>query len=109
MDEEYVTIPRNIRIREIVAYGLNGKQLMYLGVSLCGTMLLWSLGIPLDLKMIGSVACISAALFLSLAKVHGQDLDRYILNCIKYPFRQKEFGGDLSDKKTTVNLRYVLE
>jgi hypothetical protein len=109
MEEDFVVIPRNIKVKEMVAYGLNGKQIIYLGISLCGTMALWSLGIPIDLKMAGSVICISAALFLSLAKAHGQELDRYIFNCIKYPFRQKEFGGESNAKEVTINVRYVLE
>jgi hypothetical protein len=109
VEEEYVVIPRNIKVREMVAYGLNGKQMIYLGLSVCGTMFLWSLGIPLDMKLAGSVLCISAALFLSLAKAHGQELDKFIMNSIKYPFRQKEFGGESNAKAPIVNVRYVLE
>jgi Ca2+/Na+ antiporter len=106
--EEYVVIPRNIKVKEIVAYNLNGKQILYLLIGVGGSLILWSLGIPIDFKIAGSVAMISASLFLSLAKAHGQDLDKYIANSIMYPLRTKEWGGE-NAKKCVLNIRYVLE
>jgi hypothetical protein len=108
MEEEYVTIPRNIRVKEIVTHGLNGKQVIYLTLSIGGAILIWSLGIPIDLKIAGSIASVSASLFLSLAKAHGQELDRYIVNSIKYQVRQKEWGGENAKKTPVCNIRFNL-
>jgi hypothetical protein len=105
--EECVTIPRNIKVKEAFIYNLNGKQILYLAVGIGGSLALWSLGIPIDFKMIGSIVCVSASLFLSLAKAHGQELDTYLLNSIKYPVRNKEWGGD-NAKRFTYSIRYNL-
>jgi hypothetical protein len=107
--DEYVVIPRNIKVKEVVAYGLSGKQMIYLIVGIGGSMAIWMCGIPIDVKMAGSVITISASLVMSIAKVHGQELDKYLLNSIKYPLRQKEFGGESNAKAPACNIRYVLQ
>jgi hypothetical protein len=106
--DEYVVIPRNIRVKEIMAYGLSGKQVLYLGIGVGASIVIWSItGVPLDVKMALSVLSISTSLFLSLAKIHGQDLDRYVVNSIKYPLRQKQFGGDsIEEKRMVIRIRY---
>lgn len=92
--EENVLIPRNIKTKEIVAYRFNSKQVFYLLIGIGGSVAVWSLGLPLDAKMIGTVISISASLFLSLAKVHGQELDTFIKNSIAFPMRTKEWSED---------------
>jgi hypothetical protein len=106
--EEYVIIPRNIKVKEVIAYNLNGKQIIYLLVGIGGSLFLWTLGIPIDPKIAGSIACISASLFLSLAKAHGQELDKYIVNSIKYPLRTKEWSEE-NAKKPVLRIRYNLQ
>jgi hypothetical protein len=109
MNEEYVTIPRNIKVKEIISYGLSGKQLVYLAFGIGKGVLIWMTALPVDVKIAGSVIAITISLALSLAKAHGQDLDKYILNSIKYPMRQKEFGGESNAKKVSCNIRYNLQ
>lgn len=113
--EQYV-IPRNIKIRETVAYGLSGKQILYLTVGLGSSIAIWSItGIPLvgvPEKIAGSILTVAGSLSLSLAKRHGQELDKYLWNSIKYPIRAKEFEGGISygdssaKKPFVVTIRY---
>lgn len=111
--EQYI-IPRNIMVKETIAYGLNGKQMLYIAVGLGGSAILWTAGIPyfgVIEKIVGSIFCMAGGLVLSVAKAHGQDLDSYLLNSIKYPLRTKEFeGGSVSDKTKSpvLYIRYVL-
>jgi hypothetical protein len=112
--ERYV-VPRNIKVREVVAHGLNGKQLAYILIGAGGSFVLWSAGIPffgIAEKLAGTVVCMGAGLSLSLAKVNGQELDKYAYNTARYPFRAKEFEGgeaDVSTKKAVVcNVRFNL-
>jgi hypothetical protein len=103
---ERITIPRGLKIRETVAYGLNGKQIIYLAFGIGGAVGICTLPLPIDLKMAGSILSAIASLALSLAKRHGQELDKYALECIKYPLRQKEWSNvDESPKEITINFR----
>lgn len=113
--EQYI-VYRNIKVKEGVALGLNSKQVLYVMIGIGGTLVLWSLGtpLPMDAKLIGSVISMSTGLFVALGKVYGQDVDRYILNSIRYPVRQKKFGGvsnENTDKKTgpVIKIRYNLQ
>lgn len=100
MEELLFTIPRDIKVKEIVAYGLNGKQMLYLGVGMVGVVTTLTVGafLPLDLKIVGCIFSVVGSLCLTLIKIHGQELDRYLWNSIKYPLRQREFGGDTFEK-----------
>lgn len=100
------TIPRGIKVRETIAYGLNGKQLIYLAFGIGGAVGIISLPIPIDLKIAGSVLSSVGSIFLSIAKVHGQDLDRYALNSIKYPLRQKEWSNNEEEEESTIKIRF---
>jgi hypothetical protein len=108
--ERYL-IPRNIKVKEVVAYGLNGKQVLYLIAGIGGSILLWSAGIPtfgIAEKLAGSAICIGGGLSLSLAKVQGQELDRYLANTVRYPLRSKEFEGGKEGAKVIYTIRYNL-
>jgi hypothetical protein len=118
MHNDYV-IPRNINVKETVAYGLSGKQIAYLVIGLGGAVAIWSItGIPLigvTEKAVASLAVIVGSIGFSVAKVHGQNLDRYVVNSIKYPMRNKEFeggvgvGGETNTKRPLVcSIRYNL-
>lgn len=115
MIEKY-TIPRNIKVKETIAFGLSGKQVVYLSIGLVAAGGIIATGLPAFLK-IGAIGnCIVASLALSLAKAHGQDLDKYIYESMKYPLRAKEFEGGLqyvSDEKPkkplVVNVRFNLQ
>lgn len=111
--EQYV-IPRNIMVKETIAYGLNGKQMLYIAVGLGGSAILWTAGIPFFgfiEKVVGSLFCMAGGLALSVAKAYGQELDSYVFNSIKYPLRTKEFEGGKTDDKTKApvcHIRYSL-
>jgi hypothetical protein len=112
--DETVRIPRNIKVREGVIYGLNGKQALYLAMGIGGAVASFSIGseFPVDMKIAGSVASVSGSLFFALGKAHGQDLDRYVWNSARYPFRKKEYGGDgvdIQETQPVINIRYILE
>lgn len=112
--ENYV-IPRNIKVKETIGFGLNGKQIIYLAVGIAGAGGVIATGLPILLKIGGIAYCIMGSLALSLAKAHGQELDRYVFESIRYPLRAKEFEGGLqyasneeSKKPPVVRLRYNL-
>lgn len=99
------TIPRGIKVREIVAYGLNGKQMIYLasGLGLGGSIL--ALPIPLEFKIASSIVAVVSSVLLSLAKRHGQDLDKYVWNTIVFPMRQKEWIEDVQTETGSIKVR----
>jgi hypothetical protein len=99
---ERYTIPRGIKVRETVAYGLNGKQIIYLAFGVGGAIGMFSLPLPIDLKIAGSVLSALCSLMLSLAKRHGQELDKYVFETMKYPFRQKEWNNNVEEKPKSV-------
>jgi hypothetical protein len=96
---ETYTIPRGIKVREVVAYGLNGKQIIYLGFGCGGGLGLFALPLPLEVKIAGSIIVATSSLLLSLATRHGQELDKYVWNTITYQFRQKEWSIDVETEK----------
>lgn len=109
--ESYI-IPRNIKVKEVFVQGLTGKQMLFLVLGAGGALLIWSAGapLPIDVKLAGTVMSLAGSLSLSLAKVNGQELDRYAINCVKYPMREKTFGGEEVEKgKIILNLKYTLE
>jgi hypothetical protein len=100
------TIPRGIKVRETVAYGLNGKQIIYLGFGLGGALGVFALPLPIDLRIAGGILSVVSSILLSLMKRHGQELDKYVWNSIKYPFTQKEWNSDEEEKPSTVTIRF---
>lgn len=109
---QYV-IPRDIKVKEVMAYGLNGKQMLYLLCGIGGAVGIATLahGLPIQYPIASSIICFGSSLIVSTSKVHGQDVDKYIANSVKYPIRQKQFGGNANaiQKEPTVNLRYILD
>lgn len=103
---ESYTIPRGIKIKEVVAYGLNGKQIIYLAFGVLGGIGVFSLPIPIDLKIAGGILSSVSSIVLSLAKRHGQDLDKYVLNTALYPLRQKEWNNNEEEKPSTIRIVY---
>jgi hypothetical protein len=99
------TIPRRIKVREIVAYGLNGKQMIYLACGLGAGGGILALPLPLEVKIAGSIMTTVGSIFLSLAKRHGQDLDKYVWNTVVYPLRQKEWNDDVQTEKGSIKVR----
>jgi hypothetical protein len=96
---ETYTIPRGIKIREVVAYGLNGKQIIYLGGGIGGALGVVTLPIPLEFKIAGGVIVALSSLMLSLAKRHGQELDKYAFNTVGYYLRNKEWSVNTEEDK----------
>lgn len=105
---EQYTIPRNIKVREGLIHGLNGKQVIYIGVGLGLSLAVCATGLPIDVKIAASAISVSGGLLLSMKKIHGQEIDKYIVNSVKYPLRRKEFGGEDNEKTVVCHLRYVL-
>jgi hypothetical protein len=104
---ETYTVPRGIKIRETVAYGLNGKQIIYLAFGIGGALGICALPLPFDLKIAGSILSSIASLFLSLAKRHGQELDKYVWNTVQYSVRNKELKNDVEEKPVhTIKINY---
>jgi hypothetical protein len=95
---ETYTIPRGIKIREVVAYGLNGKQIIYLGGGIGAGLGVFTLPLPLEFKIAGGIIVAVSSLLLSLAKRHGQELDKYVVNTVAYQFRKKEWAKDEQEK-----------
>lgn len=98
-------IPRGIKVRETVAYGMNGKQLIYLSIGFSGSLGFYALPLPLEVKIAGAILSVVGSLALSLAKRHGQDLDSYVLNSMKYPIRNKEWS-EASEKAKPITIRF---
>jgi hypothetical protein len=103
---EHYTIPRGIKVRETVAYGLNGKQIIYLAFGVGGAIGVASLPLPIDLKIAGGILSALGSLLLSLAKRHGQELDKYVWNTIKYPLREKEWNNIEEKKPNTITINF---
>lgn len=109
--EGYV-IPRNIKVKETIIYGLDKKQIIYIAIGLGGAVLFWTSGIPflgIIEKAVGGIFCIAGGLAFSTAKAYGQDLDAYAINSVKYALRTKEFeGGSGNDnsKSPILHIRY---
>lgn len=103
---ERYTIPRGIKIRETVAYGLNGKQIIYLGFGLGGAIGVFNLPLPLDLKIAGGILSALISLVISITKRHGQELDSYVWNTIKYPLRGKEWNNDVEEKPKSIVINF---
>lgn len=103
---ETYTIPRGIKVREVVAYGLNGKQIIYLGFGCGGGLGLFALPLPLELKIAGSIIVATSSLLLSLAKRHGQELDSYVFNAITYQIRQKEWTMNVETETTPIRINF---
>jgi hypothetical protein len=99
---ERYTIPRGIKIRETVAYGLNGKQIIYLAFGLGGAVGVASLPLPIDLKIAGGIVSAVGSVILSLAKRYGQELDKYVWNSVKFPLRQKEWNNHVEEKPQSI-------
>lgn len=103
---ETYTIPRGIKVREVVAYGLNGKQIIYLGFGAGAGLGVFTLPLPLELKIAGGIIVAVSSLLLSLAKRHGQELDKYVGNCVAYQFRQKEWSNvEKEESPIRINFR----
>ncbi|HLI46961.1 MAG TPA: PrgI family protein [Geobacterales bacterium] len=102
---ETYTIPRGIKTKEIVAYGLSSKQIIYLGFGIGAGLSFFTLSIPIDLKIAGSVISAITSLMLSLAKRHGQELDKYIGNFILYNIRQKEWENSV-EKESSIRINF---
>jgi hypothetical protein len=100
------TIPRGIKVRETVAYGLNGKQLIYLAFGVGGSIGVFALPIPIDLRIAGGIMTSIGSVFLSLAKRHGQELDKYVWNTVKYPLRHKEWNENVETRPNPIVIRY---
>lgn len=104
-------IPRNIKVKETIGYGLNGKQMLFVGLGILGAVSVSVIAMPLDLRIASGIFSIGSGLAVSTAKMHGQDIDKYIVNSIKYPLRKKTFhqGEDTNvQKETIVRIRYNL-
>jgi hypothetical protein len=103
---ERYTIPRGIKVKETVVYGLNGKQIIYLAFGIGGAIGVASLPLPVDLKIAGAILSTISSLILSLTKRHGQELDKYIFNTIKYPLRGKEWNNNVEEKPKSIVINY---
>jgi hypothetical protein len=99
-------IPRGIKVKETVAYGMSGKQILYLASGLSTGISLFSLLLPLEVKIAGTILSIVGSLALSLAKRHGQELDKYIWNSVKYPIRNKEWSDTDEKKEAPIAIRF---
>lgn len=102
---ETYTIPRGIKIREVVAYGLNGKQIIYLGFGAGAGLGFATLPIPLELKIAGGIIVAVSSLLMSLAKRHGQELDKYVGNTITYKLRQKEWSN-VEEEESPIRINF---
>lgn len=103
---ERYTIPRGIKVKEAIVYGLNGKQIIYLAFGVGGALGVFALPLPIDLKIAGGILSAISSLILSLTKRHGQELDQYVWNTIKYPIRQKEWNNDVEEKPKSIIINY---
>lgn len=105
--EKYI-IPRNIKIKESVVYGLNGKQIIYLSIGVAGGLSAYYFGasLPTHIRIAIALYSVASSLAFTLCRLHGQDLDRYTFNAVRYPLRTKEYGGEEDGKKLVVNIRY---
>jgi hypothetical protein len=108
MEENYI-IPRNIRVREEIGFGLNAKQVLYVVLGVGGVVSTLATPLPLDLKIIGSILSIGSSLLFAIGRLYGQEADRYIYNSIKYPLRTKVYeekeGGLVVAQKTVNQVR----
>lgn len=112
--EDYI-VPRNINVKEGVFANLNAKQVLYIIIGGAAGVGLWHVtaGIDTAVRIASSIFSVGGAVMFSIYKVEGQTLDRYVGNMIKYPLRQKTFGGDVNataqKKEPTVRIRYALQ
>lgn len=100
------TIPRNIKVREVVAFGLNVRQIIYIGTGLAGAIGSLALPIPIDLRIVTGVISTTCGVAFSLSKCHGQDLDKYIFNSAVYPIRAKEWQDNVQQKENVIRIRF---
>lgn len=103
---EIYTIPRGIKVRETVAYGLNGKQVIYLAFGIGGAIGAFALPLPIDVRIAGGILSSVGSLILSLAKRHGQELDKYAWNTACYSLRQKEWNNNEEEKPSTITINF---
>lgn len=100
-------IPREIRINETVGYGLTGRQMMYGVLGIAGTILTLKFNIGLEIRIVISILSIMISFMLSMAKKHGQHLDRYALNSVRYAMRDKNIAGGnehVQESKPTIKI-----
>lgn len=98
-------IPRNLNIREVLAYGLTGKQLLYIGIGVGGAVASFASPLPVIIKFAGVSYSICTGLWVAVGKIHGQDVDRYMGNSIQYAARGKDYENDTEKKEETVQIR----
>lgn len=105
MDTQYL-IPRDLRAKEGIAYGLTGKQILYIGAGLMAGLGAVGLPIPIDLKIVTGVVSTTSGVIFSLARRHGQELDRYLLNSVRYQVRNKEWGVSYEKDEIPIKIRF---